>query len=275
MDLNTVTQIAQPKARAEFPAWRSGDAWLSGGTWLFSEPQPAVNRLIDLSALGWKPLTVGAAGLDIAATCKIAELNALTVPVEWTVAPLIDQCCRAFLASFKIWNMATVGGNICCSLPAGPMISLTAALDGVCTLWSPDGAERRVPVIEFVLGPQSNALKPGELLRRIELPAAALCRRTAFRQISLARFGRSAALLIGTLDPKSGAFALTVSASTPRPVKFTFVTLPSASALCAKIESTIPPDGYYDDIHGAPAWRRRMTLHFASEIRDELESVVR
>ena len=27
---------------------------------------------------------------------------------------------------------------------------------------------------------------------------------------------------------------------------------------------------YYDDVHGAPAWRRHMTLQFAEEIRREL-----
>ena len=61
--------------------------------------------------------------------------------------------------------MATVGGNLCMSLPAGPMISLTAALDGVCTIWTPEGDERRIAVIDFVLAPLRNALEPGELLR--------------------------------------------------------------------------------------------------------------
>ena len=41
MDLNTITEIARPRRRAELPAWRAGDAWLAGGTWLFSEPQPS------------------------------------------------------------------------------------------------------------------------------------------------------------------------------------------------------------------------------------------
>ncbi|MFZ0847564.1 MAG: FAD binding domain-containing protein, partial [Pseudolabrys sp.] len=181
-----------------------------------------------------------------------------------------DRCCRSFLASFKIWNTATVGGNICMSLPAGPMISLTSALDGVCTIWAADGSERHVPVADFVTGPQQNVLKPGELLRRIDIPTSALIRRAAFRQISLARIGRSGALLIGTLDPPTGEFVLTVTASTPRPMKFSFNALPSADELRARIEREIPPSGYYDDIHGLPAWRRHMTLHFAQEIRDEL-----
>jgi CO/xanthine dehydrogenase FAD-binding subunit len=275
LDLNTITEVTRPHQRNEFPQWRAGDAWLGGGTWLFSEPQPKLRRMVDLSALGWEPLRVSPNGLEIAATCTIAELNSVSLPVEWIAAPLVDQCCRAFLASFKIWNMATVGGNICISLPAGPMISLTAALEGVCTIWSADGAERCVPVADFVTGPQRNVLKAGELLRRIDIPVSALIKRTAFRQISLARLGRSAALLIGTLDPATAEFVLTITASTPRPMKFSFNNLPTGHELRARIEREIPADGYFDDIHGLPAWRRHMTLHFAQEIRGELAGATR
>src|SRR4029077_14757875 len=101
MDLNTITDVARPKARSELPAWTAGDAWLAGGTWLFSEPQAHLNRLIDLAALGWPALTIDANGLSIAATCTVAELDAISCPPDWLAAPLINQCCRAFLASFK------------------------------------------------------------------------------------------------------------------------------------------------------------------------------
>jgi CO/xanthine dehydrogenase FAD-binding subunit len=156
------------------------------------------------------------------------------------------------------------------ALPAGPMISLTTALDGVCTIWTPDGKDRRVAAIDFVLGPQCNALAPGELLRSVELPASALRRRSAFRRIALTPLGRSAALLIGTCAPDSEAFTLSITASTPRPVDFSFSSLPSAAALHDRIEAEIPASVYFDDVHGAPAWRRYMTLQFAEEIRCEL-----
>jgi CO/xanthine dehydrogenase FAD-binding subunit len=270
MDLNTITEISRPRRRADLPAWSAGDAWLAGGTWLFSEPQLKVSRLIDIADLGWPALEVSEQGLRVAATCKIAELDAMTFLSHWAASPLVNQCCRSFLASFKIWNMATVGGNLCMSLPAGPMISLTSALDGVCVIWTREGDERRVPVIDFVSAPQRNDLKPGELLRAIELPAATLRRRTAFRQISLSPLGRSGALLIGTLSPEDGSFALTVTASTPRPVRLSFSKLPSHAALREKLEAEIPQERYYNDIHGAPAWRRHVTLQFAEEIRGEL-----
>jgi CO/xanthine dehydrogenase FAD-binding subunit len=114
--------------------------------WLFSEPQVAVDTLIDLDTLGWAPVTVTPAGLEIAATCRIADLHAFQGPAGWRAVPLFRNCIDAFLMSFKIWNAATVGGNICMSLPAGAMISLTSSLDGTCTLWPRDGAPREIPV---------------------------------------------------------------------------------------------------------------------------------
>jgi CO/xanthine dehydrogenase FAD-binding subunit len=269
MDLNTIDQIARPRRRADLPTWSTGDAWLAGGTWLFSEPQVKVSRLIDIADLGWPALEATDQGLRIAATCKIAELDGMAFPSHWTAAPLFNQCCRSFLSSFKIWNMATVGGNLCMALPAGPMISLTSALDGTCIIWTAEGNERHIAVLDFVLGPQHSAIKPGELLRAIDLPIASLRRRTAFRQISLSPLGRSGALLIGTLSPEDGSFALTVTASTPRPIRLPFTRLPSREALRDKLEAEILPQGYYTDVHGAPAWRRQVTLQFAEEIRVE------
>src|SRR6266851_5463023 len=177
MDLNTIMSVARPQSRAELPVWTAGDAWLAGGTWLFSEPQVQLSRLIDLTDLKWPALTVTDSVLSIAATCTIAQLDALACPPEWLAAPLINQCCRAFLASFKIWKTATVGGNICMSLPAGPMISLTSALDGVCTIWQAGSGERKIPVADLVTGDQRNLLAPGDLLRQIDIPLAALKRR--------------------------------------------------------------------------------------------------
>src|SRR5215813_13192029 len=238
MDLNTIESVAHPERRAELPVWAAGDAWLAGGTWLFSEPQVHLNRLIDLTELKWPALTIGEHTLSIAATCTIAELDALPCPPDWLASPLINQCCRAFLASFKIWKTATVGGNLCMSLPAGPMISLTAALDGVCTSWQADGGNRKIAVSNFVTGNQTNVLKPGELLRQIDLPLAALRRRSAFRQISLTPVGRSAALLIGSVA-SAGTFPLTVTASTKRPVRLSFAKIPGANELREAIRTSI------------------------------------
>jgi CO/xanthine dehydrogenase FAD-binding subunit len=274
MDLNTITEVAHPQTRAQLPVWTAGDAWLAGGTWLFSEPQVHLTRLIDLTDFKWPALAIGDTGLTIAATSTVAQLDALACPPEWIAAPLIDQCCRAFLASFKIWKTATVGGNLCMSLPAGPMIALTAALDGICTIWKADGSEQRVSVADFVTGNQRNVLAPGDLLRQIDIPLAALKRRSAFRQISLTPVGRSAALLIGSIGG-DGALTLTVTASTVRPVRLSFAEIPQPNELHDAIQLGIPDALYHNDVHGKPAWRKHMTLRLAQEIRGELQGAAR
>jgi CO/xanthine dehydrogenase FAD-binding subunit len=278
MDLHTIREIVRPNSRAQLPEWTAGDAWLAGGTWLFSEPQPTLSRLVDLNDLHWPALTVTDMGLEIAATCTIAELNAfasssdaaVTHGRDWRALPLFEQCCRSFLASFKIWKTATVGGNICMSLPAGPMISLTSALDGVCTIWSPNAMERQVSIVDFVTASQRNVLAKGELLRSITLRAAALKRRTAFRQLSLAPLGRSGVLVIGT-SAADVPLTVTVTASTIRPIQLAFDVPPSPATLRERIVNDIPSSHYHTDVHGDPVWRRHMTLRLAEEIRAELE----
>ena len=266
MDLNTIEAIALPRSLADLPAAAGGDAWLGGGTWLYSEPQPGLRRLIDLTMLGWPPLEWGAAGLRVAATCTFAELEA--AGIAGPAAPLVAACCNALLGSFKIRDVATVGGNVCLALPAAPMLALFVALDGTARILTQAGGERTVPMAEFATGPQRTVLAPGELLRAIDVPHAALHRRTAARQISLTVHGRSAALLAATLDP-AGPFALVITGSTPRPIRLAWPAPPSAATLDSGI-AALPPAFWYDDVHGAPDWRRHMTRRLAAELLEEL-----
>lgn len=267
MDLNTVTALHRPADRAELAACLGpGAAPLAGGTWLFSEPRPELDTLVDLTGLGWPALRVTDRGLEVAATCTLAELAGFTAPSGWPAAALFRNCCAALAGSFKIWHTATVGGNICLALPAGPMTSLVAALDGVAVLWTPGGGLRRVPVAEFVLGERRTALRPGEVLRAVELPAVALAARTAFRRAALASEGRSGAVVIGRRDV-AGGFVLTVTASVERPHRLAFRTVPEAAELVAALAGI---ERWFDDPHGAPDWRRAVTGLLAEQVRAEL-----
>lgn len=272
MDLHTVTQVHHPACAEDITFWEAGCAWLAGGTWLFSEPQVNVHTLIDIESLRWPSLRSSGDGLEIAATCKVIELDQFTDngPSDWTATPLFRHCCRAFLSSFKIWNEATVGGNLCMSLPAGPMISLTAALEGVCTLWPRSGLPRQVAVVDFVTGNHQNVLAPGELLRSIFLPAHALRKRFAFRRFTLTHLGRSEALIIGTRCPEHGEFLLTITAATVRPVQLRFDGMPAAAELKCAIHNAVSFDMYLDDVHGSPPHRRHLTYYFAEQVRAEL-----
>ncbi|MFJ3203262.1 FAD binding domain-containing protein [Streptomyces sp. NPDC086989] len=269
MDLNTITQVIRRPPDRPGEDWREGDAWLAGGTWLFSADQPELRRLIDLTALRWDPLVPGDEGLEIGATCTIRELYAFASPPDWTASGLFATSCEAFLSSFKVWNAATVGGNICMSLPAGPMITLTAALEATYELWAPDGSTRIVDALEFVTGDHANVLAPGEILRRVDIPAHALRKRTAHRRFTLTRLGRSTVFLIGTQTPGANDLLLTVTAGTTRPVRMAFDSMPDAATLQQSID-VIPADVWFADPNGTPDHRHHLTRHFAEEIRREL-----
>jgi CO/xanthine dehydrogenase FAD-binding subunit len=273
VDLNAVAGYAPAPAAT----WRDGDAWLGGGTWLFSQPQPRLRRLLDLHAFGWPALTETDDGLAIAATCTLAQLARWRParPSRAPAAELARQCCDALLGSFKVQNVATVGGNICLSLPAGPMTSLTAALDGVAAIARPDGTVGRLAVADLVTGDGSNALAPGELLTRVDLPAAALTGRSAFRQISLSAVGRSAVLVIARRSPDSGGAdgspgetVITVTAATPRPVQLRLAARPSPADALAALDAARPR--YLDDVHGGAVWRAAMTRRCVAGVIAEL-----
>jgi CO/xanthine dehydrogenase FAD-binding subunit len=273
VDLNTVEVVDAPTSREELWPLGPGDALLAGGTWLFSEPQPHLRRLVDITGLGWRPVVLDDNGIELAATCTIAEVARLssTLPADWVAAPLLRRCCTALLASFKIWGSATIGGNICLSFPAGAMISLASALDGRVRVWRSDGSDYELPVAAFVTGTSTNVMAVGDVLRSVHLPAAAMRARTAFGKLAPSPLGRSGVVVIGRRNTAGdgGRFVLSVTAATGRPFVFDFPSLPDGDALRAA-HATIPDDAWTRDPHGDPDWRRAMTLLLAEQIRTEL-----
>lgn len=269
MDLNTVIDVIRRPAYRPGADWRVGDAWLAGGTWLFSEPQPAVRRLVDLTELGWPSLVPDAGGLEIAATCTIRQLHEFVPPDGWPAGGLLRESCAAFLASFKVWNAATVGGNICMSLPAGPMITMSVALEATYQLWAADGTERTVAANDFVIGNHQNVLRPGEILRRVHIPDHALRRRYTCRRFTLTKLGRSTIFMVATQTPATDDLMVTITAGTTRPVVLRFDTVPTGETLQDRIDA-IATEVWFADPNGTPDHRRHLAKHYAEEIRIEL-----
>jgi hypothetical protein len=265
MDLIGVKDIRVPTTRAEID-FAPGERPLAGGTWLFSERQPGLTGLVDLTGLGWDPIVLTDMALSVSATCTIATLANLPRESGWNAHPLFMLCADSLLASFKIWNVATVGGNIALSLPAGAMTSLAASLDADAVIWTTDGGERRVPVTSFVTGDRQNVLAPGEILRSIDISRVALASRTGFRRIALSPLGRSGTLVIARHDP-NGGFTLTITAGTTHPIQLRYPTIPTADAVRADV---LAIEDWHDDAHGAPDWRRGISAQFCEELRSEL-----
>lgn len=268
MDLSSVRTFRQARRRGDL-VLAPGERLLGGGTWLFSEPQPGTTGLVDLTTLGWVPAeSLPGGGLRIAATCTVEQLQQL----PWTdhhpsLGPLVRSCVDAFLLSFKIAHTATVGGNVCLALPAGAMTSMLAGLGAQAVVWTPDGGVRREPVAELVTGVRTTSLRPGEVLRALDVPAESLAAPALIRRASLATRGRSGAVVVGRRD--GDAVVLTLSASTTRPV---VLRLPAGVAPEEVRAAVAGVTTWYDDPHGAPDWRAAMTARLAVEVADRLSA---
>ncbi|MEV5836351.1 FAD binding domain-containing protein [Nocardia sp. NPDC052112] len=281
MDLDTIRDVVVARGRADLAFVGEGCGVLAGGTFLFSEPQEGMDRLVDITALGWPALAETDEGLEIAATCTLAEfagaapgreLGAQALRAHWPGTALFAQACRALVASHKIWRTATVGGNVCLSLPAGAVLGALVALDGVALVWRPDGSDRRIPLREFVLGPERNVLAAGEVLRSITVPTRSLHARTAFRKLALAPLGRSGAVVMGRREV-DGHCALTITAATTRPIVLDFDGTPGDAEVRGAV-AAIDPTLWFDDPHGAPDWRRHIAGALAGAVATELRTEV-
>lgn len=101
--------------------------------------------------------------INIGAACTLTQL------IDNSLIP--DFCKIVFqeMASPAIRNVATIGGNICNSSPAGDSLPLLYALDASVVVenrfrW------REIPIEEFITGPGQNILNPNEIVSAIRLP---------------------------------------------------------------------------------------------------------
>lgn len=262
MDLHTVTTYRFARHRDDLTL-APGERIVAGGTWFFSEPQVEATGIVDISRIGWPDVEdLDDGGLRIGATCPIATLAAQPTRPGWHAHHLLSGCANALLASFKVWNLATVGGNIARSFAAASMVSLAVALDGTAVIWCPDGTDRTIAVESLITGNGTNALGPGEVLRAIDIPGHALRAHAGIRRIALAELGRSGALVTGRRDA-DGTSVFGVTAATARPQVLRYRDLPDADNLRADIVSA---DGYYTDPLGSADWRRAVSAVLAAEI---------
>ena len=169
--------------------------------------------------------------------------------------------------SHPFWNTATVGGNIATALAAGALIGLTATLDAELVIWTPDGGERRLLVEDFVLGQRATAIRDGEVIRSIEIPAHALSERTAFRRIALSPLGRAGTVVAGR-TAHDGGLVVCVTGGTTHPEVLRFAAPPAPDELEAAV---LGVRTWFTDAHGAADWRRAMSARFAEQIRRELQ----
>ncbi len=81
---------------------------------------------------------------------------------------LIDSA--SIIGGIQIQGRATFGGNLCNASPSADSTPILIAHSAICHVVGPEG-KRSIPAAEFCVGPGKNALKDGELLVSMQLPA--------------------------------------------------------------------------------------------------------
>jgi len=257
MDLPHIETYLRPTTWDELADWQPDWAWLAGGTWLFSEPQPQVRALVDLRGLGWSELDIAEEGLTLGATCTLSQLLRASYPPTWPGIAALQSAARE-LASFKIQNEATIAGNLCLALPAGTFAPALLALQARYEIWPRQGRPYWLAAGAFQLGARQTVLQPGDVLRRIFIPAAALTWRTDYQRLCVATAGLAVAIAVAAVDPVTERVRLSTGASTPTPHLFEFPHRPQQPELAAALDS-LPVAMFLNDAMASAAYRRQMT----------------
>ncbi|HEY54714.1 MAG TPA: xanthine dehydrogenase family protein subunit M [Dehalococcoidia bacterium] len=128
------------------------------------------------------------------------------------------------LASIQTRNWGTIGGNLCHGDPAGDPAPVLIALNATLKMASLKG-ERSLPVEDFTLDYFETALKTGELLTEITVPAPPAHTGTAYTKFNiiesdLATVGVAASITLGAGDScQDIRIALGAAAATPMRAK--------------------------------------------------------
>lgn len=144
---------------------------LAGGTDLLvqlKEGSRSAQTVIGLTRIPELRHLVSNGSLTIGSTNRLARIATdLDIRQNWPALAVA----AGLIGSPQIRNAATIGGNLCNAAPSADTAPVLLCLDATVTLASADG-ERTLPLEEFFLGPGQTALRAGELLKEVVVPAA-------------------------------------------------------------------------------------------------------
>ncbi len=264
-DLDYVVPSTVEEAVA-LQAGSSGAAYLLGGTDLLPQMRAGTKdpgRLIDLKRI---PLlrevreTEGG-GLSIGAAAVMADVE--IHPAVLARYPLLAECVKT-VGAWPLRQRATLAGNVCNASPAADTAVALLALDATFNLVSAQG-RRSIPVSAFFRGPGQTALRPGELMTDVILPAASAGFTGSYLRLSrrkgmdLATVGVLVGKCNGTL-PARWRIALAAVAPTPLRVPDAEQVLEAKGSTAAweAAELAVAACRPITDLRGSAEYRRDM-----------------
>ena len=141
---------------------------LAGGTDLYPAHvgRAVVRPLLDITAIeGLRGVRRIASGWSIGAATTWTDILRAELPPRLHA---LQQAARE-VGGVQVQNAATVAGNLCNASPAADGTPVLMAAGAVAVLRSVAG-ERRVPVVDFVLGNRRTVREPHELVVALEVP---------------------------------------------------------------------------------------------------------
>jgi aerobic carbon-monoxide dehydrogenase medium subunit len=254
-------EYAKPASVAEaleFLGSNDGARALAGGQTLINVMKARAaspDMLVDLDGLdelrgielaGDGTLTVGA----------MTTYSELVRSAEAKARPILGEVC-ATIADVQVRNRGTIGGNICSNDPTNHLPPLMVAIGARMTIVGA-GGEREVTAEEFFLGVYMTAVRLGELLTRIVIPAG---KKDGFAAVTLGADGtcicNAAASVNGAVRVALGcvdAVPVLVSADTPEGV-----------ADAVRAANLTPPS----DVHASSEYRTHLAEVLATRAAEE------
>lgn len=270
MDLYSVETYLQPQSLTDLADWQPDWTWLAGGTWIFNEAQPQVTTLVDMQPLDWAEIAISAEALSMGSTCIQNDLLDFSFPVDWPAAEALKDAVRE-LASFKLSHAATVGGNLCLALSASTFAPVMVVLQAEYEIWRPHGDPYIVCAADFQIAPQQTILQPGEVLRRVTIPAASLAQwQTRFKRMAVCTAGYAIAIVVTAYHPQTQQVRFGVGGSVLAPCLVEFDTVPTLEQIVEAFQEKT----FLDDERGSAAYRRHITQVLMQRSVTELTSEI-
>ena len=214
------------------------------------------------------------------------QIRAMTTHRQAEKSPDVQAYCPALVENFshvatiRIRNQGTVGGNLAHADPAQDPPPMLIALDGQAVIASRRG-ERRVPLDEFFVDYFETALQPGEVLVSIDLPPLPAGTRVTYKkflprtQDDYATVAVAAALRVGADSTcEDVRVALGAAGTTPiharnvenalRGQRLDAQKIKDAAAL---VRDEVDP---LDDLRGSAAYKREMARVWTQRALQEL-----
>jgi CO/xanthine dehydrogenase FAD-binding subunit len=176
---------------------------MAGGTDLYPSEtgQHLTGPVIDIAALAdLHGVREQNEGWRIGAGVTWATLAKTPLPPAFSAL----QQAAAEVGGRQIQNVGTIGGNLCNASPAADGVPPLLVLGAQVELASAHG-HRRLPLADFLQGPRKTALRPGEIMVALHIPASGCRGQSRFLKLGARSYlVISIAMVAARLDVQAG-----------------------------------------------------------------------